>query len=109
MEYSQKFIEAEASYELDENFVDAIMALPSMDRVRIIRQVNSSYEAFTSDEENTQMAAGRLGGRGGRSATVRVCLELCLGTSMTLRRVCGTPRAFMSGPVLNPRHAHTIS
>ena len=62
MEYSQKFIEAEASYELDENFVDAIMALPSMDRVRVIRQVNSSYESFTSDEENTQLAAGRLGG-----------------------------------------------
>lgn len=62
MESEQKYIEAEQSYELDEKFVDGLMDLPSIDRVRIVRQLNAAVDSFTFDEENTQIASGRLDG-----------------------------------------------
>ncbi len=62
MEYTQKYIEVEQAYELDENFVDSLMDLPSMTRVRIIRQLNAGVDSFPYDEEHTQIAAGRIDG-----------------------------------------------
>ena len=62
MESTQKYIEVEQAYELDEKFVDGIMDLASIDRVRVIRQLNAAVDSFTNDEENTQIAAGRIGG-----------------------------------------------
>lgn len=62
MESTQKYIEVEQAYELDEKFVDGIMDLASIDRVRVIRQLNATVDSFTNDEENTQIAAGRIGG-----------------------------------------------
>ncbi|MDB4558170.1 hypothetical protein N9Z89_00655 [Akkermansiaceae bacterium] len=62
MESTQKYIEVEQAYELDEKFVDGIMDLASIDRVRVIRQLNAAVDSFTNDDENTQIAAGRIGG-----------------------------------------------
>ena len=62
MESTQKYIEVEQAYELDEKFVYGIMDLASIDRVRVIRQLNAAVDSFTNDDENTQIAAGRIGG-----------------------------------------------
>jgi hypothetical protein len=41
MESRQKYIEVDIPYEIDENFVDAVMELTPRERLHVLRQIRS--------------------------------------------------------------------
>jgi len=61
MESRQRYIEVEVPYEIEENFVEAIMEISARQRLHVLRQIKSALDEFEYNEDETLVAGSRVG------------------------------------------------